>query len=176
MWLTHFLRPKCDTPVALRRAPGHSIKFMNHMDLSSDPSARPISESATHETGSFVLTRPTYWPMLSRMRKIDPRPSPPADWHPADVIAALHKVGLSLRRLSSACGYSPHTLRHALRHFYPRAEQLIADALGLAPSDIWPSRYVDDGTNNQRTGRPRNRISTNDSSVYPTRNADKEET
>ncbi|WP_375591750.1 transcriptional regulator [Chitiniphilus eburneus] len=64
------------------------------------------------------------------------------DWHPADVVCALRKRGWSLRQLSLHHGYSHGaTLKTALRRRYPKAERLIADALGLAPSEIWPSRY-----------------------------------
>lgn len=33
----------------------------------------------------------------------------------------------------------------ALKHPWPRAERIIADALGRAPQAIWPSRYHPDG-------------------------------
>lgn len=63
------------------------------------------------------------------------------DWDPADVVAALKKSGWSLRRLSLAYGYRSNALKHALRRPYPRAEQIIAGALGTKPDVIWPSRY-----------------------------------
>lgn len=64
------------------------------------------------------------------------------DWHPADVIAELHKRGWSLRTLGRAHGYSPHSLRLALRHPWPKAERIIAKAIGVPPQEIWPSRYL----------------------------------
>lgn len=63
------------------------------------------------------------------------------DWHPADVKAALEKKGWSLRRLSFAHGYSANAAVLALRRPYPKMERIIAEAIGLLPSDIWPSRY-----------------------------------
>ncbi|MDR0633769.1 MAG: helix-turn-helix domain-containing protein [Azoarcus sp.] len=63
------------------------------------------------------------------------------DTHPADVVAALRKSGWSLRRLSVAHGYTPRALVAALHRRWPKAERLIAEALGKAPQDIWPSRY-----------------------------------
>lgn len=60
--------------------------------------------------------------------------------HPADIVAALHKAGWSLRQLSIQCGYSEGTLRKALRSGWPKAEMIIAEALGLSPEDIWPER------------------------------------
>ena len=63
------------------------------------------------------------------------------DWHPADIVAELHKRGWSLRRLSMAHGYAPGSLRKALRHPWPTAERIIAHAIGVSPREIWPSRY-----------------------------------
>lgn len=63
------------------------------------------------------------------------------DWHSADIVAALHKQGLSLSQLSLAAGLSASTLRNALRAPYPRAERIIAQAIGIPASEIWPSRY-----------------------------------
>ena len=53
-----------------------------------------------------------------------------ADWHRADVVAALKKVGWSVRALSIASGLGPNTLKNALSQPYPKAERIIADALG----------------------------------------------
>ena len=63
------------------------------------------------------------------------------DWHRADIKAALEKKGLSLTKLSLAAGLSEGTLRNVFRVKYPKAERIIADALGVKPETIWPSRY-----------------------------------
>lgn len=63
------------------------------------------------------------------------------DWHPADITAALKKRGLSCRQLSLHHGYGPSTLHSALHRPWPKAEQLIAEAIGTTPAKIWPSRY-----------------------------------
>lgn len=65
-----------------------------------------------------------------------------ADWHRADVVAALKKVGWSVRALSIASGLGPNTLKNALSQPYPKAERIIADALGMRPEEIWPQRYA----------------------------------
>ena len=65
----------------------------------------------------------------------------PADWHKADIKAALEKAGWTLRKLSVYHGYSPGLLKEALRRPYPNAERLIAKAIGARPEAIWPSRY-----------------------------------
>ena len=68
-----------------------------------------------------------------------------ADWHRVDIVAALHKQGLSIRALSVRSGLKPDTLKNALSRAYPKAERIIADALGLTPEKIWPSRYPNIG-------------------------------
>lgn len=71
-----------------------------------------------------------------------PKKTAPVDWHRADVIAALHKKGWSLRELSRQSGLSDGTLKSALDRPYKKAEGIIAAALGLDPRVIWPSRYA----------------------------------
>ncbi|ENA9696621.1 helix-turn-helix domain-containing protein [Salmonella enterica subsp. enterica] len=63
------------------------------------------------------------------------------DWHPADIIAALKKQGTSLAAVSRNAGLASSTLTNALNRHWPKGERLIADALGVAPEQIWPSRY-----------------------------------
>ena len=63
------------------------------------------------------------------------------DWHRADVIAGLKKKGTTMSALSRANGLASTTLSNALRFPWPKGERSIAEALGLEPRDIWPSRY-----------------------------------
>ncbi|AYN27718.1 transcriptional regulator [Buttiauxella sp. 3AFRM03] len=65
------------------------------------------------------------------------------DMHPADIIAKLKKQKLSLAALSRQAGLSSSTLANALSRPWPKGEFLIAVALGIPPSEIWPSRYFD---------------------------------
>jgi Ner family transcriptional regulator len=67
---------------------------------------------------------------------------PVSDWHPADVLAALKKRGHSLAGLSEAHGYHATAAGKALKRPWPALEALIADAIGVAPQRIWPSRYA----------------------------------
>ncbi len=76
-----------------------------------------------------------------------------ADWHPADIVAALRKLGWSLTQLSLQHGYASKALSLATQKPYPKAEKIIADTLGVRPDQIWPSRY-DGGVPNRRRGRP----------------------
>lgn len=81
--------------------------------------------------------------------------SAPRDWHPADIVAALRKRGWSLRKLSMHHGYYPTLLTKALRSSYPRAERLVADAIGVPPEEIWPERYARRAQDTTRRGRRR---------------------
>ncbi|MBF7979096.1 MULTISPECIES: helix-turn-helix transcriptional regulator [Rahnella] len=63
------------------------------------------------------------------------------DWHSADIIAALKKKGTSLAAVSRLAGLSSATLSNALARKWPKGERLIAEALGVRPEEIWPSRY-----------------------------------
>lgn len=78
---------------------------------------------------------------------------PAENWHRADIVAALHKKGLSLRGLAVKAGYkSESTLSKALNAPWPKGERIIAEALGVAPETIWPTRYDKDGKTNRRRG------------------------
>ncbi|GKW14033.1 DNA-binding protein [Pectobacterium carotovorum subsp. carotovorum] len=66
------------------------------------------------------------------------------NWHTADIIAALHRKRISLSEVSRQAGLSSSTLANALTRPWPRGEKLIADALNMAPQDIWPERYFDE--------------------------------
>jgi len=64
-----------------------------------------------------------------------------ADWHPADVLAALKKRGKTLSGLSRAHGYHATAAGKALKKPWPALEAIIAAELGMVPEEIWPGRY-----------------------------------
>ncbi|WP_275920554.1 helix-turn-helix domain-containing protein [Burkholderia semiarida] len=66
-----------------------------------------------------------------------------SDWDKADIKHALEKKGWNLRQLAKRSGYSNSSaLRKAFDAPYPKVERIIADAIGVAPEVIWPSRYA----------------------------------
>jgi Ner family transcriptional regulator len=65
-----------------------------------------------------------------------------ADWHRADIIAALRKKGWTIAALSREVGLSSNTLKTALSMPYLKGEKIIATAIGVPPEEIWPSRYA----------------------------------
>lgn len=81
------------------------------------------------------------------MNKTTPtKKTSPQDWHPADIVAAIRKRGMSLRKLSVARGLGPGTLQAAIYAPYIRGQAIIAEFLGVEPQEIWPSRYHPDGS------------------------------
>ncbi|CNI49787.1 helix-turn-helix domain-containing protein [Yersinia pekkanenii] len=65
------------------------------------------------------------------------------DWHKQDILAAIRKEKGSLSALSRENGLSPSTLSNALTRPWPKGEVIIADAIGVSPQEIWPSRFID---------------------------------
>lgn len=84
------------------------------------------------------------------------------DWHPADIVAALHKRGTTLVRMARQHNpaYASTALHIALRRPWPKAERLIADAIGEPVQAIWPSRYHTDGTPKSGRGERRKQHTT----------------
>ena len=73
------------------------------------------------------------------------------DWHPADIKAALDKAGWTLRALAAHHGINgSSTLSHTFVRSYPLNEKRIAEAIGVTPQEIWPSRYFADGSKKPR--------------------------
>lgn len=70
----------------------------------------------------------------------------------ADIKAELEKAGWSLSRLSKHHGYASRcTLKEALVRQWPKGQRLIAEAIGVDPAQIWPSRYQK-STSGPKTG------------------------
>lgn len=67
------------------------------------------------------------------------------DWHKSDIKAALEKRGLSLSDLDRDSNLADGTCSAACRKPHQLGEQAIAQALGVKPRQIWPSRYRTDG-------------------------------
>ncbi|WP_417595039.1 helix-turn-helix domain-containing protein [Oceanospirillum sp.] len=68
--------------------------------------------------------------------------SQPEDWHRQDILAAIRKKGTTLAELGRQYGYAnSRTLYNVFDVRYPKVEKIIANYLGLAPEEIWPSRY-----------------------------------
>ncbi|CDG00313.1 Putative DNA-binding protein Ner [Avibacterium paragallinarum JF4211] len=59
----------------------------------------------------------------------------------ADIRYELMKKGISLSQLGVKHGLAKTTLRNVFDKRYPNGERIIAEALGMKPCEIWPSRY-----------------------------------
>ncbi|MBF0368558.1 MAG: helix-turn-helix domain-containing protein [Magnetococcales bacterium] len=72
------------------------------------------------------------------------------DWTPREVKAALQLAGTPISDLAQTHSYHTRAFSVVLERPMPHLEQLIADAIGIKPRRIWPSRYDGQG----RTLRP----------------------
>ncbi len=63
------------------------------------------------------------------------------DWHRADIVASIWKLGSSVEKLGREHGYAPRALVMSLHRPWPKGERIIAEFLGTTPQTIWPSRY-----------------------------------
>lgn len=80
------------------------------------------------------------------MNKHAPKKVVQEDWHPADIKAALSKLGLTLSRVAFDSDLKDSTsLSACLKRPMPANETRIAAALGIPACTIWPSRYQADG-------------------------------
>ncbi len=93
--------------------------------------------------GAFIVRPPS-----PKRRKAAKRPgaTQKGDWTWPSVVAALHERGISLQKLGAKAGLTAHNrgqnaLHNVGQKTYLNGERIIAEALGLKPSDIWPSRY-----------------------------------
>jgi Ner family transcriptional regulator len=67
------------------------------------------------------------------------------DWHTADIKCALAKKGWTFARIARDYDYAPNGPNMVMWKPWPVMEQIVADLIGVHPSDIWPSRYDDAG-------------------------------
>lgn len=65
----------------------------------------------------------------------------PSGWHRADIIAAVHKKGSNLRRLSLQNGFAESTVRASLLQRHPKANAIIAEFIGVPLTELWPQWY-----------------------------------
>jgi Ner family transcriptional regulator len=81
--------------------------------------------------------------MNSTVKKIVAR----ADWHPADIKAALEKAGWNLARIAREYGYANRSPYAVLHRPWSQMELIVSTLIGIPAAEIWPSRY-------DRRGRP----------------------
>lgn len=72
--------------------------------------------------------------------------SQPINWSRNEIICALRETGTSIAQLAKRARLSRFTLYGALERPYPRAHDLIAEALETPRQTIWPAFYRKDGS------------------------------
>ena len=63
------------------------------------------------------------------------------DWEAIDFVIAFRARGLTWAKLSANAGYKNTGLRNVVDRRWPKGERVVAEALGVSPDAIWPSRY-----------------------------------
>ena len=63
----------------------------------------------------------------------------------ADIKYKMMKLGITFADLDRKYNFPRSTCRMAINVPHSKAEQVIADTLGLEPKEIWPSRYNSKG-------------------------------
>ena len=91
--------------------------------------------------------------MFIFMLKIDITKKPASDWDSADIKYALEKKSWTLAGLSRHHNYCRSAVNKTIENPWPKMERFIADAIGVKPQEIWPSRYTKDGKPNRPMGR-----------------------
>lgn len=68
-----------------------------------------------------------------------------ANWSREKILASLRERGTTAAAIADDAGLSRFTLYKALTTPYPKAQSIIARALGLSPQQIWPQFYDETG-------------------------------
>ena len=63
------------------------------------------------------------------------------DWHPEKIKAEVRLRGVSLYQLDAKAKLPRKTCSRTLYQPHAKAERAIAQAIGVSPAIIWPSRY-----------------------------------
>ncbi len=64
-----------------------------------------------------------------------------SDWSKDAIYTALKNKGVDLAELERLQNLKPGTMRNTFYRACPAYEQVIAQAIGVEPAVIWPSRY-----------------------------------
>jgi Ner family transcriptional regulator len=110
--------------------------------------ARPYPNAERLIASALGVAPEIIWPSRYTDGQPTHRPGGKRAKQPRDatlnVIEELRQRGQSLANLAQQHGY--FHIDKVIRRRWPAAERLVADALGMEPWDIWPSRYHPDHT------------------------------
>lgn len=67
------------------------------------------------------------------------RPAPALDW--PGIVAELHRQGMTLTELAKRNGLPAGACRKVPSQGHYKAQQVIAEFLGMKPEALWPDRY-----------------------------------
>jgi len=73
-----------------------------------------------------------------------PKKTPSGDWTRITIKRALEDAGWTMRGLSKAHGRAPASVTSTILRPWLVMELIIAEAIGVTPQEIWPSRWRDE--------------------------------
>ncbi len=118
--------------IALAAHAGVLHRHLPVIYVTGNPRSVRLMNNAPHEA---LLMKPVENDTLTQfVQKLAPRTTR-ADWHPADIAAALKKRGHSLANLSLSHGYHATAVGKALKQPWPAVERVIAAALERPPEE-----------------------------------------
>jgi Ner family transcriptional regulator len=91
------------------------------------------------------------------VKSLTPKQQATADWHPADIKAALAKADYTFARIARENGFKG-SAQAVLARPWSTVEAIVGKILDVHPSKIWPSRY--DAQGNRLKGLRRRGIVT----------------
>lgn len=62
-------------------------------------------------------------------------------WDQHSILAELRRRGMTLGKLAEMNGLNPGSFRHVWKRTHRKAEAAIADFLGIAVEELFPTRY-----------------------------------
>ncbi|MGY6246653.1 helix-turn-helix domain-containing protein [Bosea thiooxidans] len=77
------------------------------------------------------------------------------NWTRQEILHALRLKGTTAAAVAEKAGISRFTIYGGLGAPYPKAQKLIADALGKSRQDIWPEFYDENGLRTGLLNSPR---------------------
>ena len=68
------------------------------------------------------------------------------NWDAPGILAAVKRKGSNLTALARGAGLQPSACRTSLTRAFPAADKVISDFLGVSLNELWPDRYLSDGS------------------------------
>jgi Ner family transcriptional regulator len=121
-------------------------RFLEFLLLSYQIFTKYAGEPRSEKLGRLDKTaKRLYSAVMTTNRRLQKKPAE-GDWSSHYILYRLHEKGMSYERLSRLNGYYKTAAALINHKTWPKMQSIVAKAIGVAPQEIWPSRYNEDGT------------------------------